>query len=395
MDFVNFGIKKNILIGITSSIAAYKIYELIRFFKKSGFEVKTILTPNAKNFVSPLVLETLTNSKVYFEQFSPREDVEHIELAKWADVFLIAPISANTISKFATGVSDNLLTSIFCAYLGTKKPFVLAPAMNMNMWQNPFVKENLSKLKKEGAMVVEPESGFLACGDNGIGKLADIENIFHYTLRSLFQKKENNSKKMVVTYGGTKEKIDSVRCLTNSSSGKMGRALSLWGFYLGFEVASVSTFQDKLPFLNIVSNSALEMLEALKNLEFDCLIMAAAVGDFRIKQENEFKISKENVGEILNLEFIKNPDVVFEIAKNKKENQKIVGFCLADRDLIETAKKKLKNKNLDYIVANDVKTALNTSENRVTIIEKSGKIKDIEQDKKEIIAKKILEVVCD
>lgn len=388
---------KNILIGITSSIASYKAYELIRMFKKNGFSVKVVLTKNALNFVSPLVLETLSENEVYFEQFAPRTNVEHINLVDWADVFVVAPISANTVSKFAQGVADNLLSSIFCAYLGSKKPVLLAPAMNSNMYLNPIIQKNLKTLKDYNCEIIEPEVGFLACGAQNIGRLANIELIYHKTIRCLFQKKENNLKKVLITSGGTKEYIDTVRCITNSSSGKMGLALAYWAFYLGFDVKLISSNEiPQVPFESLKVNSALDTLSALKEQnDFDYLIMAMAVSDFRVREISDKKISKETCGDNLTLELVKNPDVVSEIAKNKKENQKIIGFCLTDENLIERAKNKLKNKHLDFIVANEIKDALNKDENKVTIIEKSGKIIDIGQDSKINIAKKILEVVCD
>ena len=386
---------KNILIGITSSISAYKIYELIRLYKKNNFNVKVITTPNALNFISPLVIETLSENKIYCEQFKSRDDVEHISLANWADIFVIAPISANTISKLALGLADNLLSSVCCAYLGYKKPILLAHAMNTGMWENPIIQNHIETLKKYNCDFIEPQEGFLACGTEGKGRLAQIDFIYQKTLRNLFQKKENNSKKILITLGGTRENIDSVRFITNASSGKMGTAISDWAYYLGFEVRVISTIKLDKPYKIINVNSADEMLEELKKQDFDYLIMSAAVGDFKVENSSEFKISKENTGDFLELKLIKNPDVVATIAQNKKENQKIIGFCLTDKDLINCAQNKLKNKNLDYIIANDVKTALNTDKNKVTIIEKSGRIIDIDLDTKENIAKKILEVVCD
>ena len=386
---------KNILIGISSSIAAYKIYELIRLYKKNGYNVKVVLTKNALNFVSPLVIETLSQNKCYFEQFSSREDVEHISLATWADVFVLAPASANTISKCATGIADNLLLSVFCAYLGCKKPVLFAPAMNDGMWENPIIQENILKLKNLNCDFIDPQSGFLACGSEGKGRLVDINLIYQKSLRLLYQDKKNNSKKIIVTLGGTREKIDSVRFITNSSSGKMGSAIASWAYYLGYEVKAISTVDLSSPFEIINVNSADEMLEALKQEDFDYLIMTAAVGDFKALNQSKTKISKEDIEQEFNLKLTKNPDVVATIAKNKKENQKIIGFCLTDKDLISCAKNKLENKNLDFIIANDVKTALNTDKNKVTIIEKSGKMIDIDLDTKENIARKILEVVCD
>jgi len=385
---------KNILIGITSSIAAYKIYELIRLYKKNGYCVKTILTSNAQNFVSPLLLETLSNDKCYIEQFNIRCDVEHIKLVEWADVFVIAPISANTISKCANGVCDNLLTSIFCAFIGSKKPILLAPAMNCDMWNNPIVQNNIETLKVH-CDIAYPQSGFLACGTEGIGRLSDINLIYHQSLRLIYQNKANNSKKIIVTLGGTREYIDSVRYITNASSGKMGIALCDWAYYLGFNVHAISSVEFTRPYKISMIDSALDMFNILLDEEFDYLIMAAAVADFRTENIKYQKISKENIKDTLDLKLIKNPDIVYEIAKTKKENQIIVGFCLSDNDLINCAKSKLKNKHLDFIVANDVKTALNTDKNKVTIIDKNDTMIDIDLDTKENIARKILEVICD
>lgn len=386
---------KNILIGITSSISAYKIFELIRQYKKEGHNVKVVLTPNAKHFVSEIVLQTLSENIVYCEQFEKRDNVEHISLVDWADCFVLAPASANTISACALGLANNLLTSVFCAFLGSKKPILIAPAMNCDMWNNPIIQENIQKLKSLGVEFVDPESGFLACGTVGVGRLAKIEDIFEKSLRLVYQNKKNNDKKIVVTLGGTKEKIDNVRYITNSSSGNMGKSLCKWAYRFGFDVCAISTVEYSAIYKTINVQSANEMLEELKKQDFDCLIMASAVADFRVQNQSDTKISKEEIENEFNLKLIKNPDVVSEISKNKKENQTIVGFCLADKDLIETAKRKLENKNLDYIVANDVKIALNTTSNAVTIIDKNGKIIDIELDVKDEIAKKILEVVCD
>ncbi|MBR1617117.1 bifunctional phosphopantothenoylcysteine decarboxylase/phosphopantothenate--cysteine ligase CoaBC [bacterium] len=383
----------NILIGITSSIASYKIYELIRMFKKQGCNVKTIVTKNALQFVSPLVLETLSGDKCYYEQFNPRNNTEHITLVNWADVFVVAPLSANTLSKFAHGICDNLLTSIFCAYLGSKKPLLLAPAMNENMYNNPLIQNNLEILK-EFSEIIAPQKGYLACGAEGVGRLADIEIIFQHTLRNLFQNKENNSKKIIVTLAGTQEMIDNVRCITNLSSGKMGTALCDWAYYMGYEVCAISSIELKKPYKVISIKSAEEMLAAIKKQDFDYLIMASAVCDFKVKNISSEKISKEKIEGDFKLELVKNPDIAKTIAQEKNSNQKVVGFCLADKDHMECARKKLISKNLDYIVVNDVQ-ALNSNENEVTILDKSGKIKIIEKDTKQNVAKKILEVICD
>ena len=389
--------KKNILIGITSSIASYKIYELIRLYKKNNYNVKVVLTDNAVNFVSTLVLETLTENEVYFKQFSPRTNVEHINLVEWADIFVIAPISANTISKCAQGIADNLLCSIFCAYLSTKKPILMAPAMNTNMWNNPIIQKNIEKLKKLNVDFVNPESGFLACKTSGIGRLASIETIYEKSLRNIFQDKKNNNKKIIITLGGTKEAIDNVRCISNFSSGKMGKAICKWAYRKGFDVLAISTVElENVPYNFINVNTAEEMLNKIEsNDDFDILIMAAAVCDFKAKNKSEKKLIKENIDNEFILELVKNPDLIKTIAQNKKNNQKIIGFCLTDDDYINRAKEKLRNKNLDYIIANEVNIALNTDKNKVTIIEKSGKIINMDLDTKDNTARKILEVVCD
>lgn len=386
---------KNILIGITSSISAYKIYELVRMYKKNDFEVKIVLTPNAKHFVSELVLQTLSQNKVYCEQFEKRDDVEHISLVDWADCFILAPATANTISQCANGLAPNLLTSIFCAFLGSKKPILIAPAMNCDMWNNLIIQENIEKLKSVNVYFQEPEKGFLACGVQGVGRLAKIENIFESSLRLLYSKEKNLNKKIIITLGGTKEKIDNVRYITNASSGKMGIALANWAYRLGFNVIALSTFEFSAPYEVVVAKSAQDMLEELKRQKFDYLVMASAIADYKVENPSNVKLSKEEIGDKLELKLVKNPDVVSEISAIKTSEQKIIGFCLADKDIVETAKIKLNNKKLDFIVANDVKIALNTSSNAVTIINKNGTIIDIEQDSKENIAKKILEVVCD
>ncbi len=387
---------KNILIGITSSIASYKIYDLIRKFKKTDYNVKVILTPNALEFVSPIVIETLSKNEVYVEQYCKRSNPEHICLCDWADCFLIAPISANTISKITAGICDNLLTSVACAYLGSQKPLIIAPAMNEGMYLNPFVKENIEKLKNNNVSIIDPQKGYLACGAEGIGRLADIDIIYQKTLREIHQNKKNNSKKILVTSGGTIEAIDNVRYITNFSSGKMGYNLALSAYYNGFDVKLITTCDTQNPpFITQQVKSALEMLNAIQNSEFDYLFMASAVCDYRSNTVSAKKLKKEELGKKLTLNLTQNPDVVATIAKSKTKNQIITGFCLADDDLINCAKNKLKNKNLDYIIANDVQTALNKDENEVTIISKSGKMVNIKKDTKFNIAKKILEVVCD
>lgn len=386
---------KNILIGITSSIAAYKIPELIRMFKKANYDVKVVMTPEAKNFVTPLTLETLSSNRVYEQQFCPRDNTQHISLCSWADAFIIAPLSANTLSKIANGICDNLLTSIFCAYLGEKKPIILAPAMNTGMWENPFVQKNLETLKNAGCKILEPEYGFLACGTENKGRLCELKKIFE----AIECKKPLKGKKIVITSGGTREAIDPVRFISNASSGKMGRALADCAHELGARVVLISTQELQKPYKVVIAQDTISMLNATRK-EFiennaDYLIMAAAVSDYRVKNYSNTKISKEQAGENLTIELVKNPDILKTMCEEKSQSQKAIGFCLSSENAVENAKKKIKDKGCDIIIANEVKTALGTNESEVWIIDDSLNVKKIEKTSKINIARAILEILYD
>ncbi len=303
---------KNILIGITGGIAAYKICNLIRLYKKEGANVRVVVTPNALNFVTKLTLQTLSGNEVYADNFEIKEyKPKHIALTE-ADIFVIAPASANTIGKIANGICDNLLLSTACAF---SKPILIAPAMNENMWKNPFVQKNLVKLKNAGYHIIEPETGFLACGTNGTGRMKEPEEIFEKTVEILSEKQTLKGKKILITAGGTREKIDPVRYITNSSSGKMGLALADRAFDMGAEVTLISTFKADKLYKNIVAQTALEMEKAVKeNLAGqDCVIMAAAVSDYRVENVSEQKIKKQG-GEVT-LRLVENPDILQEICK--------------------------------------------------------------------------------
>ena len=383
---------KTIIIGITGGIAAYKICSLIRLYKKARANVKVVVTPSALNFVTKLTLQTLSNNEVYVENFEIEEfKPGHISLADEADIMVIAPATANTISKIANGICDNLLTSIACAF---KKPILLAPAMNTGMWENPFVQENLKKLSENGYHILNPETGFLACGTDGKGRMVEVEDIFEKTSEILAQKQILKGKKVLITAGGTKEKIDPVRYISNCSSGKMGIALADCAQEMGAEVTLVSTFAVNKPYKNIVSESAQEMEKAVKaNLqEQDCVIMAAAVADYRIKDYSEQKI-KKGIEDNLTLELTKNPDILKEIsAINCKA--KIVGFCAESENLLENAKIKIQKKGCDYLIANDISRkdiGFSSNMNEVYILDKNLNISHIDRDTKSNIAKKILE----
>ena len=239
---------KKILIGITGGIAAYKIPQLIRLYKKSGAEVKVVMTPSAENFVTKLTLQSVSNNEVYVSHFEIDEyKPEHISLCDWADIFVIAPATANTISKIANGICDNLLTATACAF---KKPILISPAMNTGMWENPFVQENIEKLKSVGCEILEPETGYLACGTEGKGRMPEPDEILAKTTAILNKTKFLEGEKILITAGGTKEKIDPVRYITNCSSGKMGIALADCAHSMGAEVTLISTLNTdkwKLP----------------------------------------------------------------------------------------------------------------------------------------------------
>lgn len=382
---------KNILIGITGGIAAYKICTLIRLYRKAGANVRVVLTPNALNFVTKLTLQTLSNNEVYVDNFEIDEyKPEHIALTE-ADIFVIAPASANTIGKIANGICDNLLLSTVCAF---SKPILIAPAMNENMWNNPFVQENMSKLKKHGYHIVDPETGFLACGTNGVGRMKEPEEIFDRTVEIFSENKKLKGKKILITAGGTREKIDPVRYITNASSGKMGLALADNAYRMGADVTLISTFKADKPYKNIVTETALEMEKAVKeNLSGqDCVIMAAAVSDYRVENCAENKIKKQ--GNKLTLELVENPDILKSICKTP--NKIICGFCAESENLLENAKAKIQKKGCDFLIANDISRkdiGFNTDENEVYIIDKSLNIKHIEKDTKENIARRILEEI--
>ena len=383
---------KTILVGITGGIAAYKICSLIRMYKKARANVRVVLTPSALNFVTKLTLQTLSNNEVYVENFEIDEfKPGHISLCDEADIFVIAPASANTISKMANGICDNLLLSTACAF---KKPFLLAPAMNTGMWENPFVQENIEKLKSKGYHILNPDSGFLACGTNGTGRMVEIEDIFDKTSEILSQGKVLKGKKILITAGGTKEKIDPVRYISNCSSGKMGIALADCAYEMGAEVTLVSTFGVNKPYKNIITETAQDMEKVVKSelLEQDCVIMAAAVADYRVKNYSEQKMKKIENDDLV-LELTKNPDILKEISAIDSK-AKIVGFCAESENLLENARVKIQKKGCDLLVANDISRkdiGFSSDMNEVYILDKNLKISHIERDTKLNVAKRILE----
>lgn len=385
---------KNILLGITGGIAAYKICTLIRDFKKNGANVKVVCTPNSLNFVTKLTMQNLSQNDVFVEEFDIKDwKPEHISLADWADVMVIAPATANTISKIATGIADNLLTSIACAF---SKQMFIAPAMNCHMWENPNVQENILKLKTQGVEFIDPESGFLACGYLGKGRLCSLDKILNAVGEYFSFSQILKGKKVVITSGGTIEDIDPVRYISNYSSGKMGFSLAKVAQKMGAEVVLITTKDVQFPFRVVRVKSARDMQNALDN-EFetsDIVIMAAAVADYRVKNYSEQKMKKTE-SDTLTLELVKNPDILKYLCE-KKAHQIVVGFCAESQNLIENAKVKIRKKNCDYLVANDISRhdiGFSSDENEVVIFNKKGESVKFEKASKDVIARKILEYI--
>jgi len=386
---------KTILIGITGGISAYKICELIRMYKRANANVKVVCTPNALNFVTKLTLQNLSKNDVSVEEFNTDlYNPEHISLADEADIMVIAPASANTISKIANGICDNLLTSVACAF---KKTIIIAPAMNCNMWENPVIQDNLKKLNNLNFKILNPESGYLACGYEGKGRLCSLDKIFEETINILNPKKINLSgKKIVITSGGTIEEIDPVRYISNYSSGKMGLALADIASNYGADVTLITTVDIERNYKVVKVKSALDMYKEVENVfsDSDCLIMASAVADYRIKEKAEHKIKKTDSNEIT-LTLVKNPDILKEISA-KKKNQIVVGFCAESENLLENAKEKIIKKGCDYLIANDISRkdiGFSSDFNEVIILDKKGNIKQLKKANKLIIAQNIIEEI--
>ena len=388
---------KTVLVGITGGIAAYKICELIRMYKRANAEVLVVCTPNALNFVTKLTLENLSKNPVAVEEFEDKDfKPEHISYADKADIMVIAPATANTISKIATGICDNLLTSIACAFT---KPIILAPAMNCNMWENPIIHQNLNKLNVE---ILEPESGYLACGYEGKGRLCSLDKIFDKTVEILNCKKLNG-KKIVITSGGTIEEIDPVRYISNYSSGKMGLALADTARNLGADVTLITTC-DVIRKYNVVKVKSAQEMQTSVEKEFEtatCIIMAAAVADYRVKEKFTQKMKKTTENEIT-LTLVKNPDILKELCLKKHSTNMvdkpplIIGFCAESENLLENAKEKINKKGCDYLIANDISRkdiGFSSDFNEVTILDKNGEMKKLERASKKTIAKEIFNYI--
>ena len=391
---------KNVVLGVTGGIAVYKALDIVSRFKKLNINVDVIMTKSATEFVNPLSFQTLSQNKVVYDMFErvTNYDVEHISLAKKADVFLIAPATANFIGKLANGIADDMLTTTVMA---TNKKVVIAPAMNTNMYENKIVQNNIKKLKELGYYFIEPQTGILACKDIGKGKLETPEKIVDETLKIL-NKDENKdllNKHILITAGPTVEAIDPMRFITNRSTGKMGYKLAIQAIKRGAKVTLISgptnleVPKDLYKFIKI--ESADEMYtEVINNLnEADIIIKSAAVADYKPKIYSNKKIKKSD--DDLSIELTRNKDISFEVGKLKKDKI-LVGFAAETNDLIENATKKVKSKNLDFIVANDLTkegAGFLVDTNIVKIIDKSGNIEEFPKMKKEEVADIILDKI--
>lgn len=348
---------KTVLLGITGSIAAYKIAYLASALHKLHADVHVLMTENATNFINPITFETLTGNKCLVDTFDRnfQFQVEHVSIAKKADVVMIAPASANVIGKLANGLADDMLTTTVMACRCQK---ILAPAMNTAMYENPVVQDNIRKLQTYGYEVITPASGYLACGDTGAGKMPEPETLLEYILREAAFQKDLAGKKLLVTAGPTQEAIDPVRCLTNHSSGKMGYAIAKMAMLRGAEVTLVSgpTAIEPPLFVKVVPvTSARDMFEAATGLsdEQDIIIKAAAVADYRPKQVSEDKVKKKDDQASIELE--RTDDILKYLGQHKKQGQFLCGFSMETRDMLRNSRAKLEKKNLDMVAANNLK----------------------------------------
>ncbi len=386
---------KTVVIGVSGGIAVYKTLDVISRLRTLGVNVNVIMTKSATEFVTPLSFQSLSQNYVVCDMFEDPKtwDVEHVSLAKRADVFLIAPATANVIGKIANGIADDMLTTTVMA---TKAKVLIAPAMNTNMYENPILQRNINTLKELGYNFVEPESGRLACGDTGKGKLASPEIIVDEVVKLLSKEQDLKGKSIIVTAGPTVESIDPMRYITNRSTGKMGYSISKEAIERGADVTLITGPTNLTPPQNLKKlvkiESAKDMYEAvLENLdENDVVIKSAAVADYKPKNYSNKKIKKSDDDLIIELD--RNKDIAQEIGKIKN-NKILVGFAAETNDLIENASLKIKKKNLDFIVANDLTkegAGFGVDTNIVKIIDKEGNITEYPKMKKEEVANIIL-----
>lgn len=388
---------KSIIIGVSGGIAAYKTAYLVSALSKTEADVNVIMTDNACEFISPLVFETLTGNKCYVDTFDRnfKFDVEHISLAKKADIFMIAPATANVIAKIANGIADDMLTTTF---LASKCKKIVSPAMNTAMFENQITQDNIAKLKKYGIGVVEPQDGLLACGDTGAGKMPEPDFLFDVIEREIAREKDMLGKKVLVTAGATMESLDPVRFLTNHSSGKMGFAIAKEAMLRGAEVTVVkaNTTAEIPNFVKIVEvSSAKDMFDAVTALsdQQDIIVKAAAVADYTPESYVDSKIKKKD-GD-LSIPLKRTMDILKYLGENKKEGQFLCGFSMETDNMLENSKAKLSKKNADMIVANNLRDAgsgFKTDTNAVTLITRDG-YRSLELKSKAEVAKEIFDEI--
>ena len=393
--------KKNLVVCVTGGIAAYKSLDLISNLKKMGNNVTVIMTKHAMEFVNPITFETISQNKVVYDMFERPEnyEVEHISIAKNADLFIIAPATANIIGKIAGGIADDFLTTTIMA---TKKPVLFVPSMNSNMYDNPIFSENVSKLKLLGYFFMEPDTGLLACGDIGKGKLPDPSSIAQFALNLLgdLEEKKNDliGIKLLVTAGPTVEDIDPIRFISNNSSGKMGFAIANEAARRGANVTLVAgpvNLEADKEINRIDVRSTNEMSKAVNENFDEChaVIMAAAPSDYRVFNPKDKKIKKTQKD--VQISLIENDDIIAGLGK-KKGDKILIGFAAETENLIEYAKDKITKKNLDFIIANDVSkegAGFNTDTNIISIIERDGNIKNYDIMSKKDAANIILDLL--
>jgi phosphopantothenoylcysteine decarboxylase/phosphopantothenate--cysteine ligase len=389
---------KTILLGISGGIAAYKACDLASMLRRSGADVHAVLTKNAKEFITPLSLQTITRNPAHCEQYGPNGEwrPEHIDLAKRADLIIIAPATADMLAKLATGICDELLTTMI---LASKAKVMIAPAMNPTMLEHPSVVHNLEILQNRYRYeVIPPEFGEVACGDWGSGKMASVETIVAAIASRLVSHGAMSGKHIMVTAGGTREPIDPVRFIGNRSSGKMGIAMADAAFARGADVTLVSTVEVERAYPVILVETAFEMQEAVEG-EFDscdALVMTAAVADYRPLSVSTNKI-KKTVSEDINLELTKNPDILDLLGRVKKKHQVIIGFAAESEELLSNASQKLKRKNLDVIVGNDITVpdiGFGSDDNAVVILSEDGTRENLTRMPKRAIAEHLCDLLA-
>lgn len=390
---------KHIVIGITGGIAAYKSLFLIRLFKSNGYEVRVVATKHALEFVTPLTIETLSQNKLYSDLFDPTEhrDVQHISTAEWADCVVVAPATANIIGKYACGIADDALSTML---LATRKPIFIAPAMNENMFNEPTVQHNINLLKQKGCHIIEPQSGFLACGTTGNGRMEEPEKIYTIVNQHLQSKQIFSGKKVMITAGPTYEPIDPVRFIGNHSSGLMGFSLAEAAAERGADVTLVTgptSLSTSNPLIHRVDvTSAEQMFQQCMAIadQQDIMIMSAAVADFTPAETAPQKIKK--TCDELNIRLVKTKDILATIGKQKRDNQFLVGFALETENEKVNALKKLHTKNADLIVLNSLRTkgaGFRTQTNKVLMITRDEQTFESELKDKRDIAVDILNLI--